>query len=262
MFLISLNSFAHSINFKVVGKDLSVYKILLIKHDFILRGKDINCYFLGVVCLVGGVICLFVVVVCFVFCLFCLFVVVVFCCVLLLLLLCFVVVVLFCFVLFFLCVFFFFFGGGGGLFLFFLFFFSSSFRYGHLVVPGIICLIKNIMKQSFFVKSVLNKTCCELRHPDSGGAGRSSEVERSLMVRCVVGSILHGADPLSYFSFHSVLHDWSNKGCSVCYPVCGMVHIKEPLLLIGKSSPCGCNGFPLSLSEWSFTICPTPYNRK
>ena len=33
------------------------------------------------------------------------------------------------------------------------------------------------------------------------GAGRSSEVERSLMVRWVVGSILHGVDPLSYFSF-------------------------------------------------------------
>ena len=43
----------------------------------------------------------------------------------------------------------------------------------------------------------------------------------------------------------------------MCYPVCGMVHIKEPLLLIGKSSQCGGSGFPLSLSEWSFTICPT-----
>ena len=28
----------------------------------------------------------------------------------------------------------------------------------------------------------------------------------------------------------------------MCYPVCGMVHIKEPLLLIGKSSPCGGGG--------------------
>ena len=60
--------------------------------------------------------------------------------------------------------------------------------------------------------------------------GRSSEVERSLMVRWVVGSILHGVDPLSYFSFHSVLHNWFNKGRGMCYPVCGMVHIKEPLL--------------------------------
>ena len=46
------------------------------------------------------------------------------------------------------------------------------------------------------------------------------------------------------------------------YPVCGMMHIKEPLLLIGKSSLCGGSGFPLSQSEWSFTVCLTPYNRK
>ena len=69
-------------------------------------------------------------------------------------------------------------------------------------------------------------------------------------------------DPLSYFSFQPVLHDWCTKGRGMCYPVCGMVHIKERLLLIEKNSPCGGSGFPLPLSEWSFTICPTPYNRK
>ena len=73
---------------------------------------------------------------------------------------------------------------------------------------------------------------------------------------------LHGVDPLSYFSFQPVLHDWCNKGRGMYYPVYGMVHIKEPLLLIGKSSPCGGSGFPLSLSEWSLTICLTPYNRR
>ena len=88
------------------------------------------------------------------------------------------------------------------------------------------------------------------------------EVERSLMVRWVVGSIVHGVDPLSYFSFQPVLHDWCNKGRGMCYPVCGMVHIKEPLLLIDKSSLCGDSGFPFSLSEWSLTICLTPYNRR
>ena len=82
------------------------------------------------------------------------------------------------------------------------------------------------------------------------------------MVRWVVGSILHGVDPLSYFSFQPVLHDWCNKDRGMYYPVCGMMHIKEPLLLIGKSSLCGGSGFPLSLSEWSFTICVTPSNRK
>ena len=94
------------------------------------------------------------------------------------------------------------------------------------------------------------------------GAGRSSEVERSLMVRWVVGSILHGVDPLSYFSFQPVLHDWCNKGRARCYLVCGKVHIKEPLLLIDKSSLCGGSGFPFSLSEWSLTICLTPYNSR
>ena len=45
------------------------------------------------------------------------------------------------------------------------------------------------------------------------------------MVRWVVGSILHGVDLLSYFSFQPVLHDWCNKDRGMCYPVCGMVHI-------------------------------------
>ena len=38
-----------------------------------------------------------------------------------------------------------------------------------------------------------------------------------------------------------------NQGRGMCYPVCWMVHIKEPLLLIGKSSPCGDSGFPLTI---------------
>ena len=53
-------------------------------------------------------------------------------------------------------------------------------------------------------------------------------------------------DPLSYFSFH----DWCNKGRGMCYPACGMMHIKERLLLIGKSSLCsGGSGLYLSLSD-------------
>ena len=79
----------------------------------------------------------------------------------------------------------------------------------------------------------------------------------------MVRAFAHGRqiDPLIYFSFQPMLQDWYNKGRGMCYPVCGMVHIKEPLLKIGKSSPCGDSGFLLSPSEWSITICPTPYNR-
>ena len=69
-------------------------------------------------------------------------------------------------------------------------------------------------------------------------------------------------DPLSYFSFQPVLHNWCNNGCGMYYAVCGMMLIKEPMLLIGKSSPCGDSRIPLSLPEWPFTICLTPYNHK
>ena len=42
-------------------------------------------------------------------------------------------------------------------------------------------------------------------------------------------------DPLSYFSIQPVLLDWYNKGCGMIYPVYVMMHLKEPLLLIGKN---------------------------
>ena len=35
-------------------------------------------------------------------------------------------------------------------------------------------------------------------------------------------------------AFQPVLHDWCNKGGGMCYPFCGMMHIKKTLLLIGK----------------------------
>ena len=54
-------------------------------------------------------------------------------------------------------------------------------------------------------------------------------------------------DLLSYILFQPVLYDWCNKGGGMCYFVCGMVHIKEPLTLIRKNSPCGGIRFPLSL---------------
>ena len=41
----------------------------------------------------------------------------------------------------------------------------------------------------------------------------------------------------------------------MCYPVCGMVHIKDPLLLFKMSNPCSDGSrFHLLLSEWFFTI--------
>ena len=82
-------------------------------------------------------------------------------------------------------------------------------------------------------------------------------------VRCssVVKAFAHGAighwidpswgEPIELFLIPASA---GNTGCGMCYPVCVMVHIKELLLLIEKSSPCGGSGYPLSLSAWSSTI--------
>ena len=87
-------------------------------------------------------------------------------------------------------------------------------------VPSILCFrIRHAVPFSFFYLFLFNDVL------NTFGAGHSSEVERSLMVQWVIGSILHGVDPMSYFSFQPELHDWCNKGCGMCYPVYGMVHI-------------------------------------
>ena len=70
-------------------------------------------------------------------------------------------------------------------------------------------------------------------------------VERPLMVRRLVRSFPHGG------TIELRLSSRYNKGRGVCYPVCGMVHIKDALLLFENSN--GGSGFPRSLSEWSFT---------
>ena len=71
------------------------------------------------------------------------------------------------------------------------------------------------------------------------------------MVRWVIGSILHGGSIELFFS-QPVLHDWFNKDRGMSHPVCGIMHIKEPLFLIGKVAHVAAAGFHISLSEWSF----------
>ena len=47
-----------------------------------------------------------------------------------------------------------------------------------------------------------------------------------------------------YFPFQPVVHNWFIKGRGMYCSVYGKVHIKDPLLLIEKSSLCGGSGFP------------------
>ena len=67
------------------------------------------------------------------------------------------------------------------------------------------------------------------------------------------------ADPLSYFTLQLVLHDWCNKGRGMCSPICGTVHIKDPLL-------CNPNSVTHVLAAAGFLPHylngPLPYNGK
>ena len=79
---------------------------------------------------------------------------------------------------------------------------------------------------------------------------RERDVAQSIacppLKRSVVGSILLSGPScsLGYFPFQPVVHNWFIKVCGMYCSVYGKVHIKDPLLLIEKSSLCGGSGFP------------------
>ena len=73
------------------------------------------------------------------------------------------------------------------------------------------------------------------------------------MVRVFVHSAMGRRINHSWWTHLAVSHSrqFSTTGVTkavVCVILSGMMHMKEPLLLIIKSSPCGGSGFPLSLS--------------
>ena len=59
-------------------------------------------------------------------------------------------------------------------------------------------------------------------------------------------------EPLSYFSFQPVLHDWCNKGHGMYYLVCGVGYVKDPLLLSERVVHVVVPAGFLSLSKLSF----------
>ena len=79
---------------------------------------------------------------------------------------------------------------------------------------------------------------------------RERDVAQSIacppLKRSVVGSILLSGPScsLGYYPFPPVVHNWFIKGRGMYCSVYGKVHIKDPLLLIEKSSLCGGSGFP------------------
>ena len=78
----------------------------------------------------------------------------------------------------------------------------------------------------------------------------NSVVECPLLVRCVIRSIPHDG-PNELF----LVPASTQRKTSMCYSVCVVVPIKDPLLLIKKSSACSDgSGYPLSLSDFHIAI--------
>ena len=97
-----------------------------------------------------------------------------------------------------------------------------------------------------------NKNGCLIRQPRGNYTTwckhcsiRERDVAQSIacppLKRSVVGSILLSGPScsLGYFPFQPVVHNWFIKGRGMYCSVYGKVHIKDPLLLIEKSSLCG-----------------------
>ena len=57
-----------------------------------------------------------------------------------------------------------------------------------------------------------------------------------------------------YFLFQLVVHNWCINGCDMCCPVCGKVHIHDPLMLNRKGSLCDDSSPPLK-KYLTMTIC-------
>ena len=106
------------------------------------------------------------------------------------------------------------------------------YKHGILVAPGLYNIQYNMCLY----------TCYRLM--------RERDVAQSIacppLKRSVVGSILLSGPScsLGYFPFQPVVHNWFIKGRGMYCSVYEKVHIKDPLLLIEKSSLCGGSGFP------------------
>ena len=105
-----------------------------------------------------------------------------------------------------------------------------------------ICIIPqkgyNIPRSTGWNEKKLNRSTMKDRSDDP------SHHERMLLPRNYIS--LPVQSRMSYFSFQPVINICCGKRRGMCYPVCGMVHVKDSLLLIGNSSQgSGGSGFPL-----------------
>ena len=88
------------------------------------------------------------------------------------------------------------------------------------------------------------RTSTSQLHPTPQQGARCSSMTRALMAA----------------KGHLINHSWWSHQI-ISSVTKAVVHIKDPMLLIGKESSCSSgNRFPISSHKLSFNTCPTPYN--
>ena len=107
---------------------------------------------------------------------------------------------------------------------------QSHYLYTNLSSPCPILIMLSARKRQVLIIYVIGLTRLQTRW------------ERPPVKVWIIRLILHSDTFAVWVIFHS---NWSIKGCGMCYPVCGKVHIKYPLLLVRKSSLCDDSMFPL-----------------
>ena len=91
-------------------------------------------------------------------------------------------------------------------------------------------------------------TCCLICHSEIQQGARCSSVVR-VFTHDAMGRRIDPSwgGPIELFLVPASAPPMCNKGRGMCYPVCGMMLLKEHLLLIGKSSLCSRSRFPIPI---------------
>ena len=116
------------------------------------------------------------------------------------------------------------------------------------------CKSINRILAGFFLAYVYYKSKKGERDATPHIARRIQHIKHTMSY--IVGSILHGG-PSELFPVQPLFLDWCNKGRGMCYPVCGMMHIKNPCCYSESEAHVAVMGF---LSR--YLSGPLPYVRR
>ena len=163
---------------------------------------------------------------------------------------------------------------------------SSNHLYIHSFAHQIICTSTHLLIKSSLIKSSVQPLICSSNHLYIHSFAHQIIPHQiictptHLLINLISPTLVHlvtfppallpihmnvcihqPIHPPIYIYIHPFIYDsdWCNKSHDVCYPVCGMVHIKETFYMTERVAHVVVAACFISLSEFPFTICPMPY---